>query len=162
MIPKSIANKVLTNLDSAAQRIEMLARQGKINPRLAASMVRDLDSFADKFEVSAFGRENLQRRQAALLSGDADEKHYMSTYDNPNKVLKSDPDEGYMHTAGPSARWDAIGTYDVDRSSTVSKRQEYSVVDQSEWSNGGKTVAQPSWSGGAKKHKASGPKTWAD
>ena len=162
MIPKNIANKVLSNLDTAASRIESLVKQGKMNSRLASALVRDLDGFADKFEASAFGSDSLNRRKATLISGDADEKHYMSTFDNTVKPLVVNPERPYYHESGESARWDSIGTYDTDRSSTVSKRPEYAVVGQSEFSNGGKTVAQPSWSGPAKKHKASGSKNWAD
>ena len=162
MIPKNIANKVLSNLDTAAGRIEKLASAGKMDPRLASKLVRDLDSFADRFEVSAYGDESFRRRKATLISGDADEKHYMSTFDNVNAPLVTDKDEAYMHEVGASARWDGMGTYDVDRSSTVSNRTEYQVVGQSEWSNGGKSVAQPSTHGSLKKHKASTTKTWAD
>lgn len=162
MIPKTIANKVLSNLDSAANRIEQLAKSGKMDARLASALVSDLDVFADRFEVSAFGKENLHRRQATLISGDSDEKHYMQSYDNVNKPLVVSADEPYMHETGASARWDSVGTYDVDRSSTVSNRPEYAVVGQSEFSNGGKSVAQHSHSGALKKHKASGPKTWSE
>jgi hypothetical protein len=162
MIPKTIANKVLSNLDTAANRIEQLAREGKMDARLASSLVSDLDSFADRFEVSAFGSENLNRRKAALISGDSDEKKYMSTFDNVNKPLVVSADEPYMHETGASARWDSVGTYDVDRSSAVSHRPEFAVVGQSEFSNGGKSVAQPSTPGALKKHKASGPKTWSE
>ena len=161
MIPKNIANKVLSNLDSAADRIQGLAKGGKLDPRLASELVHKLDTFADQFEVSAFGKKNLIKRQATLISGDADEKHYMNTYDNTNKVISGDSDEPFMHSSGASARWDSIGTYDVDNSSAVSNRQEYAVVGQSEHSNGGKSVAQPSTPGALKKHKASS-KTWAD
>jgi hypothetical protein len=159
-IPKQIANKVLTNLDVAATKIERLAKSGKIEPRLASQLIRDVDSFADRFETAAFGKDSLQRRQAKVLQHDADEK-YMATFNNPNKPIQVEADEGYMHKVDASARWDGIGTYDVDMTATVSERQEYAVVDQSPMSNGGKTVAQPSWKGGAKKHKAS-TKSWAD
>lgn len=162
MIHKSIANKVLSNLDSAANRLEQLAKQGKISSRVATSLIRDLDGFADRFEVTAFGKDSFKRRVSTWMSGDKDESQYMTTFDNTVKPLKVDADEPYMHTTGPSARWsDGIGTYDVDRSSTVMSRPEYNVVGQSEFSNGGKTVAQPSWPGAGKNHKAS-TKQWAD
>lgn len=153
-IPKQVANKVLSNLDLAASKIENLAKSGKIEPRLATQLIRDVDSFADKFEVAAFGRDSFARRQAKVLEHDADE-HYMKTFDNPNKIIEQDPDEAYMKSSGPSARWDAIDNFPQDRTTTVSDRQEYSVVDQSPLSNGGRTERQPSWTGGAKKHKAS-------
>lgn len=162
MIPKNVANKVLSNLDSAASRLEQLAKEGKMDPRLASNMIHDLDAFADRFEVEAFGKDSFVRRQATLITGDADEKHYMKTFDNVNAPLVVAADEPYMHSTGPSARWDSVGTYDVDHSSAVSNRPEFAVVGQSEWSNGGKSVAQPSTPGGLKKHKASSEKTWAD
>jgi len=163
MIPKSVANKVLSNLDSAASRIESLVNEGKIGARVASTLVRDLDSFADRFEVAAFGKENLSRRISTLMKGDKDEEHYMKSFDNVNAPLKVQADESYMHESGDSARWDSIPTFDQDNSSAVMNRPEYAVVDQSKWSNDGKSVAQPSLiSGPLKKHKASGPKTWAD
>ena len=161
MIPKNVANKVLSNLDSAAARIESLAKSGKMDSRLASSLVRELDAFADKFEVASFGADSFKRRQATLISGDADEKHYMSTFDNTVKPLHVADDEPYMHESGASARWDSIGTFGADRSSAVAKRPEYAVVGQSEFSNGGKTVRQPSMPQAPKHHKASS-KNWAD
>ena len=151
-IPKQIANKVLSNLDVAASKIERLAKAGKIEPRLASQLIHDVDSFADRFEVAAYGRDSLNRRQAKVLKKDADEA-YMSAFDNVNDIIKQDADEGYMKESGASAGWESIKNFDQDRSSTVSDRQEYAVVGQSPMSNGGKTVAQPSWHGGAKKHK---------
>ena len=162
MVPKNIANKVLSNLDSAASRLESLVREGKMDTRLASSLIRDIDAFADKFEVAAFGKDSFNRRKATLISGDDDEKKYMASFNNVNAPLVTMPWEKFMHESGPSARWDSIGTYDVDRSSTVSNRPEFAVVGQSEWSNGGKSVAQPSSPGALKKHKASTAKTWAD
>jgi hypothetical protein len=162
MIPKNVANKVLSNLDVAASRIEQLAKSGKMDARLASSLVRELDSFADRFEVSAFGKDSFKRRQATLLKGDADERQYMDTFDNTVKPLKVSADEPYMHESGASARWDSIPTFDADRSSVVMNRPEYAVVGQSEFSNGGRSEKQPSMTSSLKKHKASGPKTWAD
>lgn len=87
----------------------------------------------------------------------------MKSFDNVNAPLKVQADEPYMHESGASARWDSIKTFDQDNSSAVVDRHEYAVVDQSKWSNDGKSVAQPSLkSAPLKKHKASGPKTWAD
>lgn len=162
MIPKSIANKVLGNLDQAAMKIEALAKSGKMDARLASTLVNDLDAFADKFEATAFGVDSLKRRMATLVKGDADEMHYMKSFDNVNAPLHVEADEPYMHEAGPGVRWDhAIPNFDADRSSVVSNRPEYQVVGQSEWSNGGKSVKQPSMHDGFMKHKASS-KRWAD
>lgn len=161
-IPKQVANKVLSNLDLAASRIEELAKNGKLDPRLASNLVRDIDTFADKFEVSAYGADSLKRRQAAVLHGDADERHYMNTFENTVKPLKTDGDEQYMHTTGHGARWaEDVPSFDADRSSVVANRPEYNVRGQSDVSNGGKTARQPSWSGAGRKSTASA-KTWAD
>ena len=162
MIPKNLANKVLSNLDSAASRIEDLSSQGKINPRIAANLIRELDSFADRFEATAFGADSLNRRKATWIQGDSDEKSYMDGFNNVNAPHKTDADEEYMHEVGPSAYFDSIKTFDQDRSSVMMNRPEYAVVGQSEYSNGGKSVRQPSMTSGLKKHKASGPKSWAD
>ena len=144
-IEKTTANRILSNLDTAAQRLEGLAKSGKIDPRLASSLIRDIDGFADRFEVAAFGKGNLQRRMAKVLKRDPDEK-YMETFENVNKPLKTEPDEEFMHKVGPSFNAKGIGTYDVDRSSTVSERDEYAVRDVSEWADG--TKKQPSWARG--------------
>ena len=70
----------------------------------------------------------------------------MNTFDNPNKVIQSDKDEPYMHSIGPSFNAKGIGTYDVDRTSTVSERDEYAVRDLNEYAGG--TKKQPSWAKG--------------
>lgn len=161
MVHKSVANKVLSNLDSAANRLEALAKAGKINSRTAASLIRELDSFADRFEAASFGKDSLKRRVSTWMHGDQDEASYMKTYDNTVKPIIVAADEPYMHLSGASARWDSIPTFDADRSSTVMARPEYNVMGMSEYSNGGKTVKQPSWPGAGKNHKAS-TKQWAD
>jgi len=138
---------------------------------MASSLIRAIDGFADRFEVAAFGKDNLQRRMAKVLKRDPDEK-YMETFENVNKPLKTDADEEFMHKVGPSFNAKGIGTYDVDRSSTVSERDEYNVRDLSEWSD--PTKKQPSWAKGSagKSTKQGstrqaaaaaprGPKTWA-
>lgn len=144
-IPKQIANKVLSNLDLAADKIEALAKDGKLDPRVASSLIHDIDSFADKFEVAAYGKENLRGRMAKVLKRDPDEK-YMDTFDNPNKVIQSDADESFMHKTPASFNSDAIDNFDADRSSTVSERDEHVVRDLSQWAD--KTTKQPSWARG--------------
>ena len=139
------ANRILTNLDTTAQKLEKLVKSGKIDPRVASSLVRDIDAFADRFEVKVFGKDNLQRRMAKVLKRDSDEG-YMETFQNVNAPLKTDPDEEFMHKVGPSFNSKGIGTYDVDRSSTVSERDEYAVRDLNEWADG--TKKQPSWARG--------------
>ena len=159
-IEKKIANKVLSNLDEAAEKLDMLKNAGKIDPRLATSLLREIDGFADRFEIAAYGEKNLSSRKAKVLEKDKDEP-YMDTFDNPNKVIEGDKDEPYMHSIPPSARLDGIKTFDQDMTTTVTDRDEYGVVGLSEHSDASKK--QPSWTGSPKKSKASTskPKTWA-
>lgn len=122
-IPKETANKILSNLDRSAERIEKLASGGHIDPRLASSLVQQLDAFSDRFEVASFGVKNLQARQAKVLKQDADES-YMKSFENPNKVIEADSDEEYMHKVGPGAYGGGVDTFDQDNSSNVEDRQE--------------------------------------
>jgi hypothetical protein len=158
-IQKHVANKVLTTLDTAAGRIASLAEGGKID---TATAVRDIDTFADRFQIAAFGEESLRRHQAKVLKRDADET-FMDTFDNPNKVIQSDADETFMHKSGPSFNSKAIDTFDQDMSSAVSDRDEYAVRDLSEHADG--TKRQPSWSRGpagkSTRQGSTKPKTWA-
>src|SRR5271157_5841642 len=113
-IQKPVANKILANLDETANKIDMLAKAGKIDPRVAASLTLKIDSFADKLQVATFGPDALKRHTAKVLQRDPDEK-YMDTYDNPNKVIQSDPDEPYMHKTPAGANSKAIDNYDQDQ-----------------------------------------------
>jgi hypothetical protein len=142
---KSLANRILTNLEHTASELEKLASSGLVNRRLAFDLVRKIDSFSDKFEVSVFGQQSFQNRRAKVLKRDSDEK-YMDTFDNTVKVIQSDADETYMREVPASFNSKPIGTFDVDRSSTVSDRDEYQV----RWLNpyAGGTKRQPSWSRG--------------
>lgn len=142
---RQVANKILTNLDETAGRLDALAKGGKINPKVASQLVRAIDNFADRFQVAAFGEDNLKNHQAKVIKQDSDEP-YMKTYDNPNKPIQTDPDEPYMHKVDKSFNSDAIDTYDADRSSTVTDRKEHDIRDVSEHSDG--TKPQPSWTGG--------------
>jgi hypothetical protein len=147
-IQKQVANRVLANLDETANRIDALAKAGKLDPRLAKALSTDIDTFADKFQVAAFGPESLKRhatKVAKVIQKDSDEK-YMDTFENPNKVIQSDADEPYMHKTDQSFNAGAIDNYDQDRTVTVSDRDEFAVRDLSEWSE--KTKKQPSWSKG--------------
>lgn len=160
-LPKDLANKVLSNLDSAAARIEKLAASKKIDGKLAAKLIGDIDAFADKFEVNAYGAESFKRRQAKVIKMDADEP-YMRAFDNTVNPIITEKDEPYMHNAGHGARWaEDILTFDADRSSVVADRPVYSVRDQSPLSNGGKTKLNPSEKGPLRKSTAS-TKQWAD
>lgn len=144
-IEKKLANQVLSTLDKTAERIDGLAKAGKIDPKIASGLVREIDGYADKFQVAAFGEDSLRNFKAKVLKKDSDEK-YMDTFDNPNKVVQSDSDESYMHKTEPSFNSKSIDTYDQDRTTTVSDRKEYDVRDLSEMSTQSK---QPSWTGGS-------------
>ncbi len=163
-IEKKVANKVLSDLDASAKKIIEFKIAGKLDPRLADTLVREIDTFADKFEIKAFGQKSFDARRAKLakvLQKDKDEG-FMDTFDNPNKVIESDKDEPYMHSIPPSARLDGVKTFDQDMTTTVSDRDEYGVNGLSEYAE--PTKKQPSWTGGPKKSKASvasKPKTWA-
>ena len=132
-IDKKIANRVLTNLDHTASRIEALAKQGKIEPRTASALVREIDTFADKFQVAAYGLDKFRALQAHVLQRDSDEK-FMDTFENPNKLISGDSDEGFMKE------------FDVDVTNAVNDRDEHTVRDISDLSD--PTKKQPSWSRG--------------
>ncbi len=148
---KQIANKVLTTLDNTANTLDGLAKAGKIDPRLASQINHDIDTFADKFEVAIYGKDNLQRRaskvrEAKVIQRDSDEE-YMKTFENPIKPITTDTDEPYMHKAphGYNSTKD-MDTYDADISSSVTDRDEHQVRDLNEFAGG--TKKQPSWEKG--------------
>jgi hypothetical protein len=142
---KRLANKILTNLDRTASQIEKFAQEGHIDQKLASELVSKIDNFSDQLEVSVYGEKSFLNRKAKVYQSDRDEP-YMSTFDNPNKVIRSDADESYMHSVGPSFNSKAIGTFDVNSTSTVSERDEYAVRDLNQYAEG--TKRQPSWSRG--------------
>jgi len=147
---KRIANKILMTLDRVAAEIEKLGSSEQLSPRLARDLVAQVDGFSDKFEVAAFGEENLRRRQAKVFQSDKDEP-YMSTFDKPFGVHQSDPDEPYM------------SSYDVDQSHNVTERDEHKVRDLNPYAEG--TKRQPSWARGpagpSTRQGSSKPKQWA-
>lgn len=158
---KKTANQILSSLDRSADAIDSLAKAGKIDAKVAAEISGHLDLAADKVEIAAFGQTNLAARQAKVLQRDSDEK-FMDTYDNPNKVIQSDADEKFMHKTEPSFNSKAMDTFDADRSSTVSERDEYQVRDLSEHADPAKK--QPSWAkgpAGKSTKQGSTGKTWA-
>lgn len=160
---KRLANRILTNLEATATELERLASMKKVDPRVASDLIRSIDDFSDRLEIATFGAKAFTSRKAKVLQCDADERHYMNTYDNPNKVIKSEPDEPYMHTAPASFNAKAIGTFDVDRTTTVSERDEYSIRDLNQYAGG--MQRQPSWARGpagkSTRQGAAKPKTWA-
>lgn len=150
-IQKQTANQVLTSLDRSSNMIEALVKAKRLDPKLGFKLVREIDGFADRFQIAAFGMAAFKRhqahmaRQAKVIQKDSDEK-YMDTFDNPNKVIQSDADEPYMHKTPASFNAKAIDNYDQDRTTTVSERDEYTVRDLNEFADG--TKKQPSWARG--------------
>jgi hypothetical protein len=145
---KQLANQILTNLDETANLIDKLAKAGKVDPKVASELTGNIDSFADRFQVAAFGKGSLQTWKAKVgkvLQRDSDEP-YMETFQNPQKPIQTDPDEPYMHRTEKSFNCDSIPTYDSDDTSQVTERKEYAVRDLSEHAD--PTKQQPSWSGG--------------
>ena len=157
---KKIASQILTKLEATANDVEALAKSGKIDPRAASALVRNLDSFSDKLEIAAFGEDSFKARQAKVLMQDSDEP-YMKSFENPNKVIDGDGDEPYMHDSGASFNGKSIPTYDQDNTHSMTERDEDNVRDLSEWADG--TKQQPSWTGGpaGKSTKQGSSKTWA-
>ena len=150
LFDKKVANKVLTQLDTMAAKIESLAKSGKVDKRVASSLVKDIDSFADRFQLAVYGKENFENFQnkvksAAVLKRDKDEQ-YMDTFENPQKVLQSDDDEPYMHHTGPTFNDSGMPTFDSDDTSQVMNRNEHNVRDLNPLSDG--TKKQPSWAKG--------------
>jgi hypothetical protein len=160
---KGLANKILTNLDETANLIDKLAKDGKVNPKVASELTRNIDSFADRFQVAAFGKGSLENWRAKLArvdQMDSDEAHYMKTFDNPQKPIQTDADEPYMHRTEKSFNCDSIPTYDSDDTSQVTDRKEYDVRDLNEYAGG--TKPQPSWTGGrGGKSTRQGAKRWS-
>lgn len=160
-------DKILAKLDRTAGTLENLKKGNKIDVQAADELINNIDSFADKLEIAAYGEKNLRNRQAKVIRQDNDEP-YMKTYDNPNKIIQSDADEPYMHSTPASFNHKSMKSYDQDSTVTVSERDEYDVRDVSEWADG--TKPQPSWNGGsagkstrqgATKPEQKSEKTWA-
>lgn len=142
---KKAVDQVLSILDTTSSKLESLVKAGKVDRQAAAQIIHNLDSFADKLQIAAYGKDNLKSYISKVIKRDSDEP-YMETFENVNKVIKSDPDEPYMHKTEPSFNSKGIDNYDQDRSSTVSDRDEYQVRDLSEYAE--PTKRQPSWSRG--------------
>lgn len=162
-ISKETARRILASLDRTGGDIEALVGKGIIAKEAGQEMVRQIDSFADRLQVAAYGQESFEAYKAKVgkvIKKDPDEK-YMDTFENVQKPLKTDPDEKYMHHADGGYTSKGIDTYDSDDSSQVQERDEYDVRDLSEWTE--KTQKQPSWPGGSsgKSTKQGSEKTWA-
>ncbi len=153
-IDKTTVNKVLSSLDKSAENIQRLASSRSIDPKVATSLIQEIDAFADRLQIAAFGKKNFEAfkakaiaaaRQAKVLQSDRDET-FMKTFDNPNKVIESDADETFMHRTEPSFNAKGQPTFDLDGSSAVSGRDEYAIRELSQYSDA--TKKQPSWERG--------------
>lgn len=148
MNKKQLANSILQGLDDTASNLERLVTSGRLNTQASTrlkAMIHNLDGFADKFQVFAFGEKSLKSLQAKVIKQDADEP-YMKTFENTVEPLQTDSDETFMHKVDSSFNSDAIETFDADMSSSVTNRKEHDVRDLSEHAD--KTKPQPSWTGG--------------
>jgi hypothetical protein len=145
---KRIANQILTNLDGTADLVEKLVKDKHLHPKLGAELTRNLDAFADRFQIAAFGKESLEAWKAKVARVDQrdPDEPYMETFQNPQKPIEVEADEPYMHKTEKSFNCDSIPTYDSDDTSQVTDRKEYDIRDVSELSDG--TKPQPSWTGG--------------
>jgi predicted enzyme involved in methoxymalonyl-ACP biosynthesis len=153
-IDKTTVNKTLSALDKSAENIQKLAASRSIDPKVAASLVQEIDAFSDRLQIAAYGQKSFDAfkakaiaaaRQAKVLQSDRDET-FMKTFDNPNKVIESDSDETFMHRTDPSFNAKGQPTFDLDGSSAVSGRDEYAIRDLSQYSDA--TKKQPSWERG--------------
>lgn len=157
---QKVANKLISTLESVATEVDQLAKAGKLDSEFASKVSSQIDAYADRLEIAAFGKESFLKRRAKVLEMDSDEP-YMKTFENPQEPLQTDPDEPYMHESGASFNGKSIKTYDSDDTSQVSERDEYNVRDLSEWSD--KTKPQPSWPRGSAGNstKQGSTKSWA-
>ncbi len=131
---KNFVNKVLTALDRTAEKITKIASMS--NPEVSNTLmgvVNELDSYADKFQVAAYGKESFRAHQAKVICRNSDEP-YMDTFENPNKLIESGTSGEYMKE------------FDTDNSSAVTNRDEHHIRDLSEFSGG--TKKQPTWARG--------------
>lgn len=164
---KTFANQVLATLDETASKIEAFSKEGKVDPKVASELITNIDTFADKFQVAAFGEASFnsyRQKVAKVIEKDPDEPYMKDAFENVQQPRQTDPDEPYMHKTEPSFNSGSIPTYDSDRSSTVSdERHEYNPRDLSEWADSPKK--QPSWTGGSggksTKQGSTREKTWA-
>ena len=157
---KKIASKILSRLDDTAKMVEDLRDQEKVTSREAGELLHNIDSFADKLQISVMGEEAFRAFQAKVIKRDSDEP-WMDTFDNPQKPIQVEPDEPFMHETGKSFNCDSIQTYDSDDTSQVTDRKEFAVRDLSEHAD--PTKQQPSWTSGpaGKSTKQGSAKTWA-
>lgn len=157
---KRLANELLGALDRTANDLTALAKSGKVNPETVKEVIGNIDSFSDKLEITAFGRQAFENRRAKVIKQDADEP-YMKTFENPQEPIITESDEPYMHDTGPTWSGPGVKTFDSDDTTQVTDRPEHQVRDLSEWTD--KTKQQPSWSGGSagKSTRQGSSKTWA-
>lgn len=109
------ASDVLGRIDDLAKTVQANHASWGMSFDDAKTVVNDLDKTADIFERMAFGEESLQRRQqevlAKVIKREPDEG-YMDTFQNPHQPVQTDADEPYM------------GAYGDDQSSAVADGKE--------------------------------------
>ncbi len=93
------AEVLLTRLDKLASHIQANHASWGMPFEVAKPLVNELDRIADMVEVSSFGKESFQHRQAEVLKRDADEG-YMATFGNPMAPIQTEADEPYMKAYG--------------------------------------------------------------
>jgi hypothetical protein len=111
-IDKKLAGKILARTDRSAGELDRLKNEGKIDAKLASKLIHDLDSFADRLQIAAYGEASFKAHQAKVLKKDSDEK-FMDTFDNPQKVIEGDADEEFMHKSGDIETFDSDDTTQV-------------------------------------------------
>jgi len=147
-IKKAIASKTLAQLDRIGLQVEVMAKEGKIGQKVASELLHNIDTFADRLHIAAYGQEAFiayKQKVAKVIQRDPDET-FMDTFENTQQPLQTDPDETFMHQVGPSFNSKAIKTFEQDPSSVVADRDEYAVRELNEFSDG--TKKQPSWARG--------------
>ena len=93
------ADRILGRLDRIAHVIQANHESWGMPFEAAKTLVNEIDKTADDLEISAFGKESFQKRQAEVIQRDADEK-YMDTFKNPMAPIQTEGDEPFMKAYG--------------------------------------------------------------
>jgi len=92
-------DEILGNLDKCAAAIQADHQTWGLSFEQARGLVNHLDKVADDFELAAYGKGSLVRRQrevlAKVLQQDGDEP-YMGSFEVQHGLVQSDADEPYM------------------------------------------------------------------
>lgn len=93
------ADTILARLDKVAAHIQANHESWGMPFETAKTIVNDLDTVADAIELSTFGKQSFENRQAEVIQKESDEP-YMATFGNPMKPIQTDSDEPYMKAYG--------------------------------------------------------------